>query len=82
MAASSSAPLSRKGDGELSIARLIAFAAPALPVAAFQLPFVIIVPKFYAETVGLSLATVGVLIICVRLIDAMLDPFIGYYCDH
>jgi Na+/melibiose symporter-like transporter len=82
MAASSSAPLSRKGDGELSIARLIAFAAPALPVAAFQLPFVIIVPKFYAETVGLSLATVGLLIICVRLIDAMLDPFIGYYCDH
>jgi Na+/melibiose symporter-like transporter len=82
MAGSSTSPATAKANGDLSIARLIAFAAPALPVAAFQLPFVVIVPKFYAEQVGLSLAAVGVLIICVRLIDAMLDPFIGYYCDH
>ncbi|TPQ50883.1 MFS transporter [Prosthecomicrobium hirschii] len=67
---------------ELSLARLIAFALPALPVAAFQLPFVIIVPNFYAETLGLSLATVGILNFAVRAIDAILDPFIGYGADH
>ncbi len=70
------------GDRELSLPRLVAFALPALPVAAFQLPFVILVPKFYAETVGLSLALVGGLMFLVRLIDAVLDPVIGYYADH
>jgi Na+/melibiose symporter-like transporter len=82
MAGSSSSPAGKRANGDLTFARLLAFAAPALPVAAFQLPFVVIVPKFYAEQVGLSLAAVGAIIICVRLIDAMLDPFIGYYCDH
>ena len=68
--------------GELSLAQLVAFALPALPVAAFQLPFVIIVPKFYAETVGLSLTAVGVIMFVVRLIDAVLDPIIGFKADH
>lgn len=67
---------------EIGFARLIAFALPALPVAAFQLPFVIIVPKFYAENIGLSFIAVGAIITIVRLIDAFLDPFIGYYADH
>ena len=67
---------------ELSLTRLLAFAMPALPVAAFQLPFVIIVPKYYADNVGLSLFAVGAIIMVVRLLDAMLDPFIGYFCDH
>ena len=71
-----------KANGELSLARLFAFALPAMPVAAFQLPFVIIVPKFYAETVGLSLTAVGVLMFVVRLLDAILDPIIGYKADH
>jgi len=70
------------GSKELSLPRLLAFAMPALPVAAFQLPFVIIVPKYYADNVGLSLFAVGAIIMVVRLLDAMLDPFIGYFCDH
>lgn len=67
---------------ELSLPRLVAFALPALPVAAFQLPFVIIVPKFYAETVGLGLFWTGLILFAVRLIDAVLDPLIGYGADH
>lgn len=68
--------------GELGLARLMSFAAPALPVAAFQLPFVILVPKFYVENIGLSFIAVGIIITVVRLIDAFLDPFVGYYADH
>jgi GPH family glycoside/pentoside/hexuronide:cation symporter len=67
---------------ELSLARLVAFALPALPVAAFQLPFVIIVPKYYAETVGLGLFATGFILFGVRLLDAILDPLIGYGADH
>lgn len=66
---------------ELSLPRLLAFALPALPVAAFQLPFVILVPKFYADNVGLSLTAVGVIIAIVRLMDALLDPMVGYLAD-
>ena len=68
-------------SAELSAPRLLAFALPALPVAAFQLPFVILVPKFYAENVGLSIIAVGVIITVVRLIDAILDPLVGYFAD-
>lgn len=67
---------------ELGLARLLTFAFPALPVAAFQLPFVILVPKFYAETIGLSFIAVGAIIFVVRIIDAFLDPFVGYFADH
>lgn len=70
------------GARELNLTRLLAFALPALPVAAFQLPFVIIVPKYYADNVALSLGAIGGIIIAVRLIDALLDPFVGYFCDH
>lgn len=70
------------GSSELGFSRLLAFALPALPVAAFQLPFVILVPKFYAENIGLSFIAVGAIITVVRLIDAFLDPIIGYYADH
>ena len=73
---------STPGTSELGLGRLLTFALPALPVAAFQLPFVILVPKFYAENIGLSFIAVGAIITIVRLIDAFLDPFIGYYADH
>lgn len=69
-------------SSELGFRDLLAFALPALPVAAFQLPFVILVPKFYAENIGLSFIAVGAIITVVRLIDAFLDPFVGYYADH
>ena len=82
MSATHSSTTAQRESSELSLPRLVAFALPALPVAAFQLPFVIIVPKYYADNVGLSLTLVGILIIAVRMIDALLDPFIGYFCDH
>ena len=82
MTASNATPGQSPASGEISSSRLLAFALPALPVAAFQLPFVILVPKFYAENVGLSIIAVGIIITIVRLIDAGLDPLVGYYADH
>jgi Na+/melibiose symporter-like transporter len=82
MAGNSSSPGATKARGELSLARLLAFAAPALPVAVFQLPYVLVVPKFYADNVELSVATIGFLIFLVRAIDAITDPLVGYYADH
>ncbi|MDR3496170.1 MAG: MFS transporter [Ancalomicrobiaceae bacterium] len=82
MTVSRTPPGSGSQPGEISLPRLLAFALPAMPVAAFQLPFVILVPKFYGESLGLGMIMVGVIIGVVRFIDAFLDPVVGYLADH
>jgi GPH family glycoside/pentoside/hexuronide:cation symporter len=66
----------------LSTARLLAYALPALPLAALTLPLYIIVPTFYSETMGLTLAAVGTALLVVRLFDAVSDPLIGWAADR
>lgn len=61
---------------------LIAYALPALPLAALTLPLYIIVPTFYSETLGLSLASVGAALLIVRIFDAVNDPLIGWFADR
>lgn len=61
---------------------LILYALPALPLAALTLPLYIIVPTFYSETLGLSLAAVGAALLFVRVFDALTDPVIGWLCDR
>ncbi len=63
-------------------ATLIAYALPALPLAALTLPLYILVPTFYSETLGLSLASVGAALLFVRIFDALNDPLIGVMADR
>ena len=65
----------------LSIFQLLLYALPALPLAALTLPLYIIVPTFYSETLGLSLAAVGTALLGVRIFDAVNDPIIGWVAD-
>ncbi len=60
---------------------LLAYGAPALPLAALQLPIYIFLPTVYAQTLGLGFAAVGTVLLIARLIDAVSDPFIGYFSD-
>ena len=53
----------------------------AIPLAFAGLPLYIHVPDFYATTMGLSLSGIGVVIILVRIFDAVQDPLIGVFCD-
>lgn len=66
----------------LNLATLVAFALPAIPLAALTLPLYIIVPTFYAEQMGMSLAAIGSALLLVRIIDAINDPLIGYVADR
>ncbi len=66
----------------LSAGRLLAYALPALPLAALTLPLYVVVPTFYASTVGLSLAVVGQTLFLVRLVDAVSDPVVGLLADR
>ena len=66
----------------LSLPRLIAYALPAVPLAALTLPLYSFIPVFYAEALGVSLAAMGFALFAVRMIDAINDPIIGYLADR
>ena len=61
---------------------LAAYAAPCLPIAAAGLPIVVYLPPYYAGTLGLSLASVGLIFLLARCIDIPLDPVIGHLIDR
>jgi len=65
-----------------SNARLAAFAAPALPLAAAGLPLSVYLPPFYVQEAGLSLGLVGAIFMLSRIWDAVNDPLIGVLSDR
>jgi GPH family glycoside/pentoside/hexuronide:cation symporter len=66
----------------LSLGDKVAYALPAIPLAVIGIPVYVFLPKFYTDTFGLSITTVGVLLMAVRLFDALTDPLIGYLSDR
>jgi len=53
-----------------------------LPLAFVALPLYVILPNHYARTFGMPLATLGVLLLCARLLDAFIDPLLGRWSDR
>jgi glycoside/pentoside/hexuronide:cation symporter, GPH family len=62
--------------------RLAFYALPAIPMAAIALPFYIVLPTFYADHFAISLATIGAVLLGIRLIDAITDPLFGWLSDR
>ncbi len=60
---------------------LLAYGALGLPLAFAALPLYVHVPRLYAG-LGLSLATVGGVLLAARLVDAITDPIIGWSLDR
>jgi GPH family glycoside/pentoside/hexuronide:cation symporter len=61
---------------------MAALASPALPMAAMTLPLTIFLPAFYATTIAINLAVVGIVFTLVRLADLIFDPLIGGFMDR
>lgn len=61
---------------------LAAYAALGLPLAMLALPVYVLLPPFYAEATGLSLATLGAVLLFTRLADALIDPWLGVWADR
>lgn len=61
---------------------LLLYALPALPIALLGLPLYIYLPTYYAEQVGLGVAAVGIILFAARLLDMLIDPFIGRLSDR
>lgn len=66
----------------LSRSTLFFYALPALPLAAMALPFYVVVPTFYAETMGIPAAGLGLVLLAIRLFDAVSDPLVGTLADR
>ena len=52
------------------------------PLAFVALPLYVLLPNHYARTFGVPLATLGALLLGVRLFDALIDPLLGRWSDR
>lgn len=57
------------------------YGALGLPLAFVALPLYVVLPSHYAERHGMSLATLGAVLLATRALDAVLDPAIGRGVD-
>lgn len=71
-----------KGSKRYGALVLLAYGAPALPLAALTLPVYIFLPPFYAQDLGLGLTLVGTILLLARLWDAVTDPIVGFLSDR
>ncbi|WP_349497379.1 MFS transporter [Kinneretia aquatilis] len=52
------------------------------PLAFVALPLYVSLPAHYAQNYGMPLAWLGALLLAARLLDALVDPWIGRLCDR
>lgn len=61
---------------------LRAYGAPSLPVAVLAVPLFIYLPPYYGDDLGMSLGSVGAVLLIARLWDVGTDPLIGTVSDR
>ncbi len=61
---------------------LLSYGVLAAPLAFAGMPLYIHAPDYYATEHAVSLSSIGVVLLCLRLIDAVQDPLIGRLSDR
>ena len=74
--------LPRHDPAPLSVAQGLQYGLLGLPLAFVALPLYVILPNHYAREFGVPLATLGAVLLAARLLDALIDPLIGRWCDR
>lgn len=64
-----------------SKALIFQYSILALPLAFAGLPLYIHAPDFYTRDLGLNIGLIGIILLIIRFLDAVQDPFIGYISD-
>ncbi len=59
----------------------LSYGAPGFPLAFVALPLYVVLPNHYAAQFGVPLALLGAVLLGARLLDALVDPFIGRWAD-
>ena len=65
----------------ISRATLVFYALPAFALAIPTVPVFVFLPTFYADNLGLGLATTGVILLIARVLDVVTDPLVGILSD-
>jgi len=65
----------------LSKISLFQYSILALPLAFAGLPLYIHAPDFYTRDLGINIGLIGIILLLIRLFDAIQDPVIGYISD-
>ncbi len=60
---------------------LLYYGFMALPLAFAGVPLYMHMPTFYSGTFAIDIGILGVVLLSIRMFDAVQDPFIGYICD-
>jgi GPH family glycoside/pentoside/hexuronide:cation symporter len=66
----------------IKISDLLSYSVIAISLAFAGLPLYVYAPDFYVREFGLSLGLIGMVLIAIRLLDAVQDPVIGYLSDR
>ena len=66
----------------ITVAAILALAAPSLISQFISAPFIGVVPGLYAKYMGLSLAAISAIVLVSRIFDAVTDPVIGLLSDR
>ncbi|WP_310738618.1 MFS transporter [Piscinibacter sp. HJYY11] len=74
VATSTSSTTARGWDG-------LRYGAPGFPLAFVALPLYVALPNHYAAEFGVPLAALGAVLLAARLLDALIDPWIGRWAD-
>ncbi len=57
------------------------YALNALPLALIVFPLFVFIGEHYSSSLGVSLLGIGIIFLCVRLLDGFLDPLVGLLSD-
>lgn len=61
---------------------LYSYAIFALPLSFIGIPLYIYLPEYYSSNFGISLASIGLIILITRMFDTITDPICGYISDR
>ncbi len=60
----------------------LAYGLLGFPLAFVALPLYVVLPHHYAQNHGVPLATLGLVLLCARALDALVDPWLGGWLDR
>ena len=72
----------RAGISRLSLGQTIAYAGINTPAAILQVPVLSVLPALYAKYSHIPLVLLGTILLTTRVLDAVIDPVIGYLSDR
>jgi glycoside/pentoside/hexuronide:cation symporter, GPH family len=75
-------PVNEPKAEKLSLGTKLIYGAPSVAGAAMAIPVAIHVNPFYSDTILVPLAWVALAAALARVLDAIIDPFVGWLSDH